>query len=130
MARSLTGWKTKGAAGKSKWAVGTAVLDAKDAREVAIAKEGSRTSSNTSGAGADGYSEARFGDCVIEIEVMVPKGSNSGINVMGEYEVQVLDSFGPREQGRAGDMGGLDVDGPRGQRLQEAGRMRIYSFVH
>jgi hypothetical protein len=28
---------------------------------------------------------------------MVPKGSNSGVYVMGEYEVQVLDSFGKKD---------------------------------
>jgi hypothetical protein len=37
---------------------------------------------------------------------MVPQGSNSGIYVMGEYEVQILDSFG-KEQVGAGDIGGL-----------------------
>ena len=31
----------------------------------------------------------------IELELMVPLGSNSGIYLMGEYEVQVLDSYGP-----------------------------------
>ena len=30
----------------------------------------------------------------IELELMVPQGSNSGVYVMGEYEVQVLDSHG------------------------------------
>ena len=25
---------------------------------------------------------------------MVPKGANSGVYVMGEYEIQVLDSYG------------------------------------
>jgi len=33
-----------------------------------------------------------YGDAIITLEVMVPKESNSGIYVMGEYEVQVLDS--------------------------------------
>ena len=37
---------------------------------------------------------------------MVPKGSNSGIYVMGEYEVQILDSYGKTKVG-AGDVGGL-----------------------
>ena len=30
---------------------------------------------------------------------MIPKGSNSGIYVMGEYEVQVFDSFGKEKLG-------------------------------
>jgi len=54
----------------------------------------------------DFCSKAKFGDCRIEVEVMVPQGSNSGIYVMGEYEVQVLDSFGRSEMG-AGDMGAI-----------------------
>jgi hypothetical protein len=37
---------------------------------------------------------------------MVPKGSNSGVYIMGEYEIQILDSFGKTEVG-PGDVGGL-----------------------
>ena len=37
---------------------------------------------------------------------MVPKGSNSGIYVMGEYEIQVLDSWGRVKMG-GGDMGAV-----------------------
>jgi len=37
---------------------------------------------------------------------MIPKGSNSGIYLMGEYEVQVLDSYGKDKVG-PGDMGGI-----------------------
>src|SRR6185503_15868677 len=56
----------------------------------------------------DTYSEQKFGDCVIEVEVFVPKGSNSGIYVMGEYEVQVFDSFGKEDKKMGqGDMGAL-----------------------
>jgi hypothetical protein len=54
----------------------------------------------------DLYTEATWGDAVIEVEVLVPEKSNSGVYVMGEYEVQVLDSFGKEKVG-AGDMGGL-----------------------
>ncbi len=39
---------------------------------------------------------------------MIPKGSNSGIYLMGEYEVQVLDSYGKETVG-PGDMGGIYV---------------------
>ena len=58
------------------------------------------------GASQDINSKAKFGDCRIELEVMVPKGSNSGIYVMGEYEVQVLDSHGKMKVG-SGDIGAI-----------------------
>jgi hypothetical protein len=54
----------------------------------------------------DIYSKGKFGDCRIELQVMVPKGSNSGIYVMGEYEIQVLDSWGRVKMG-SGDMGAI-----------------------
>ena len=37
---------------------------------------------------------------------MVPQGSNSGVYVMGEYEIQVLDSWGRTKMG-SGDMGAV-----------------------
>lgn len=39
-------------------------------------------------------SKAEFGDAEIHVEFCVPKDSNSGVYVMGRYEVQILDSFG------------------------------------
>ncbi|MBW7928309.1 MAG: DUF1080 domain-containing protein, partial [Fimbriimonadaceae bacterium] len=48
-----------------------------------------------------------YGDQWITLEVMVPQGSNSGIYVQGEYEVQVLDSFGKDANPGPGDMGAL-----------------------
>ena len=66
----------------------------------------------------DIYTEAKFGNCLIELEVMVPKGANSGIYLMGNYEVQVLDSFG-KKQVDAGDMGAVyGQDGAEGQCLE------------
>lgn len=35
-----------------------------------------------------------FGDCEVHVEFMVAKKSNSGVFVMGSYEVQIYDSFG------------------------------------
>src|SRR5262249_45307638 len=54
----------------------------------------------------DLVSEKKFGDCKVELEFMVPKGSNSGIYLMGEYEVQILDSHGRKKVG-PGDLGGI-----------------------
>ena len=102
--KDLTGWKLKGPAEKSKWKVGKAALDPAAANKFTVG-EGSELV-NAAGGGVDIYSEARHGDAVIEVELMVPKGSNSGVYVMGEYEVQVLDSFGKEKMG-TGDIGAL-----------------------
>lgn len=56
--------------------------------------------------GTDIYTEQKFGDCTIEVEFMIPKGSNSGVYVMGEYEVQIYDTYGKKDLA-PGDMGGI-----------------------
>ncbi|HVW03061.1 MAG TPA: DUF1080 domain-containing protein [Planctomycetaceae bacterium] len=104
--KDLTAWKFKGEADKSHWKVGTAEVSPENASQL-VAKEGGHDLVNLAGGGVDIYTASSiYGDIVLEIEVLVPKGSNSGIYVMGEYEVQVLDSFGKKEVG-PGDMGGL-----------------------
>jgi sugar phosphate isomerase/epimerase len=42
----------------------------------------------------DLLTRAEHGDVEVHVEFLVPKGSNSGVYLMGRYEVQVLDSFG------------------------------------
>jgi hypothetical protein len=51
-------------------------------------------------------SEAEFGDCEAHIEFCVPKNSNSGVYLMGRYEVQVFDSWGVAEL-KSSDCGGI-----------------------
>jgi len=46
------------------------------------------------------------GDIELSLEVMLPKGSNSGIYLQGRYEVQLFDSWGVK-QPTYGDMGGI-----------------------
>lgn len=46
------------------------------------------------------------GDIELELEVMLPKGSNSGIFLQGRYEVQLFDSWGVLEP-KYSDMGGI-----------------------
>ena len=109
----LKGWKFKGPKERSKWVVGRAVLDEKDPSKLKVtvippqadAGPAARQLINA-GRGVDLYTEQKFGDCTIEVEFMVPKGSNSGIYLMGEYEVQILDSYGKKKVG-PGDLGGL-----------------------
>lgn len=57
-----------------------------------------------------------YGDARVEVEFMIPKGSNAGVYMMGRYEVQILDSYGKEKVG-SGDLGGIygsrDLSQPR-----------------
>jgi hypothetical protein len=57
---------------------------------------------------------------------MVPQGSNSGIYVMGEYEIQVLDSWG-RQKMSGGDMGAVyGASPPRVNASKKPGQWQQY----
>lgn len=101
----LSGWKTKGEASKSHWTLGKAALKSSDPAQIEITP-GGKDLINSSGGGVDLYTEQKFGDVHIELEVMVPRGSNSGIYLMGEYEIQVFDSYG-KERPTQQDMGAI-----------------------
>ncbi len=113
--KDLKGWRFQEPAGNSRWTVGTAALDPDDARKLVVIPGGNELINpvepqkviSAQGRGVDIYTEAKFGDAVVELEVLVAKGANSGIYLMGEYEVQVLDSFGaaPDPKGMGGIYG-------------------------
>ncbi|HLY09240.1 MAG TPA: DUF1080 domain-containing protein [Planctomycetota bacterium] len=103
--KDLSGWAFRAPAERNKWRTGKASLDPTDPHKLVVAAEGDELV-NAESHSVDAYTEATWGDCLLEVEVMVPKGSNSGIYLMGEYEVQVLDSFGKEKIGQ-GDMGGI-----------------------
>jgi hypothetical protein len=106
--KNLDGWKLKGSKEQSHWTVGKAKMDPESPSNLSVTKtaEGPAELINAKEGGVDLYTEKKWGDATIEIEVMVPLRSNSGIYVMGEYEVQVLDSYGKVRVG-PGDIGGL-----------------------
>ena len=105
--KDLTGWKPRSSdPAKNAWTVGTAKMNADKPAEFVVDKDGSELI-NAKGHGTDLYSEEKFGDCILSIDVMVPKGSNSGIYLQGEYELQVLDSYGHDENPGMGDMGAI-----------------------
>ncbi len=105
--KDLSGWKTVQPQG-SQWVVGLAQIDPANPARLVVSEAGAGQGEfiNREAHGVDIYSEQEFGDCTVSLEVMVPKGSNSGIYLMGNYEVQVLDSWG-REKVGPGDLGGL-----------------------
>lgn len=47
-----------------------------------------------------------YGDCSVEMEFLISKGSNSGVYLMGRYEVQILDSHG-KDHVSFSDLGGI-----------------------
>src|SRR5258708_7204010 len=102
--KSLTGWKAKHS-DKGKWVVGTAVVDEKSPNKLAV-KEGGSDLINIQ-PGSDLLTEEKYGDCTVEVEFMIPKGSNSGVYLMGEYEVQIYDTYGKKDPLKPGDMGGI-----------------------
>ncbi|MFO0800761.1 MAG: DUF1080 domain-containing protein [Gemmataceae bacterium] len=110
--KDLTGWKAKNAA-KNQWQACAASWNEKDPGKLVGGIDNSpdgsgRVLAAITGGGSDLYTEAKFGDIKLEVEFMLPKGSNSGIYVMGEYEVQVLDSYGkPADKLGMGDLGAL-----------------------
>ena len=99
------GWKVKHP-GKGKWVVGTAAVDSADARKL-VSNEGGSDVINLQPA-SDLISEEKFADCTVELEFLIPKGSNSGVYLMGEYEVQIYDTFSKKgKDAKPGDMAGI-----------------------
>jgi hypothetical protein len=54
----------------------------------------------------DLLSQRAFGDVEVQVEFLVPKGSNSGVKLHGLYEIQICDSFGVKEP-KGSDCGGI-----------------------
>lgn len=108
--KDLKGWKFKDEK-KSQWRADLVMVDDKKPGEFAsknTGPEGAVELVNMKSGGCDAYTEEKYGDCTVELEFMVPKGSNSGVYLMGEYEVQILDSFGKADDKLTdGDVGAI-----------------------
>lgn len=110
---NLDEWEVKKKSnGANKWVAGQPSVTAEKPKSFTIADKGPGKGkamiNDVDGHGQswDIYSKQKFGSCRIEVEFMVAKGANSGVYVMGEYEVQILDSYGKEKMGN-GDMGAI-----------------------
>ena len=56
--------------------------------------------------GTDLFTTTEHGDAELELDYLLAKGSNSGIYLQGNYELQLLDSWGVKNP-KAGDNGGV-----------------------
>lgn len=115
---ALAAWKASGssadAATTNSWRAARDVkLD--EANPAALAAEFPAADSDAHGSILTnvGASELRdlesrfaFGDVDLHVDFMLPKGGNSGVYLMGRYEVQLVDSAGKQALG-FGDCGGI-----------------------
>lgn len=129
--KDLSNWQTKAKKNKgaNRWMVGEPRLAADTRRLDVTGPEGAMVNLATKNDDSwDIYSKQVFGSCRVDLEVYVAKGSNSGIYLMGEYEVQVFDSFGKAKLG-AGDMGAIyGANAPGVNAARPAGEWQRYQI--
>jgi len=96
--KDLTGWKSVGNL-TNIWVVGKAALDPDHPTKIIMVGPGDELIDPDRGVNL--VSEAKFGDCHVELEFMVghstPKSSldsNSGIKLEEIYEIQMFDNYG------------------------------------
>ena len=95
--KDLDGWRPLGGRGPMQWQVGQASLDPADPTKLVVTQPGEELICPRRGVNLS--SVERFGDCHLELEFMVSKGSNSGVKMMNIYEIQILDSYGKSQVG-------------------------------
>jgi hypothetical protein len=132
--KDTTGWTLRHpeAKARSKWAVCDSVRLETDmpGRLVAAPGEGVLLNGGD-GRGVDLLSEVKHGDCELHIEFNVAKGSNSGVYFQGQYEVQILDSFGKKDSElKYGDCGGIyNTAPPRTNASKPPGEWQTFDVV-
>ena len=105
--KSLSGWRGQSPDGKHEWVAAGEVALKSDNPMLFDTMHGKGLLVNgPTGRTANLYTDYQHGDCQLHIEFVVPQGSNSGVYLMGRYEIQVLDSWGATEL-RYGTCGGI-----------------------
>lgn len=102
--KDLTGWKFIGK-GASQWVYGKAAMNPERPAKLMVVGPGDELISTNRTVNLS--SEAKFGDCHLEVEFMVGKStpgssmdSNSGVKMMNIYEIQIFDSYGVPNPGK------------------------------
>lgn len=84
----LAGWKTEGDANKNFWKATHATITKDSNGALVLSDTGEKYLVNTA-IGNNLYTEKKFGDCNIKLEFLPAQGTNSGVFLMGEYELQI-----------------------------------------
>ncbi len=91
---------------ESGWLLCDAELDPEDKRRF-LTKEGNGAIVNVGPDATHLVSKPVFGDCKLHLLFQLPEGGNSGVYLMGRYEVQLADTAGKETGLEMGDCGGL-----------------------
>ncbi len=102
--KDLRGWRAPG-----EWQTAAAVsLDRADPTRLALQPGAGVYVNGTTGRTVNLITEAEWGDVEAHIEFCISRKSNSGVYLMGRYEVQIYDSFGVEKDKYPGiECGGL-----------------------
>jgi serine/threonine protein kinase len=123
--KDFAGWRPLSGNQIAGWQIGVGRLPE---RWAGLQVEPGRSDYINVATGTDLVSTLEFGDCLIEAEVLVGRGANSGIYLMGEYEIQIFDSFGKAVPG-PGDMGALyGITPPRVNACKKAGEWQTLTI--
>lgn len=80
------------------WIIAAAVeLDAKNPRMLTAKPGEGIIVTGSKGHARDLISKQKFSDVEVHVEFLIPKGSNSGVKLMGLYEIQIVDSAGKKD---------------------------------
>lgn len=137
--KDMSGWLPRGGGTEHEWsAIGDVALNPDDNKLLTTTPGEDIFYNGPTGRTKDLYTEYEHGDCQIHVEFMVPQGSNSGVYVLGRYEIQILDSWGETEL-KYGTCGGVycrwidnkPVDGvpPRVNASKPPGEWQTYDIT-
>jgi hypothetical protein len=135
--KSLNGWRQP----VGEWLVTGAVkLDPADAKKFSITPGQGVLVNGANERTVDLLTQAEFGDVEVHVEFCISKKSNSGVYLMGRYEVQIYDSYGVEKDAYPGiECGGIyprwiheqDVEGhsPRVNASKPPGEWQTFDVV-
>jgi hypothetical protein len=109
--KNLSGWHGLGQE-KNEWLTTTGILwdrllGPTRLRPVPASAPGGVMLNGPAGRTVNIATDEKFGDVELYVEFMLAKGSNSGVYLHGQYEVQVFDSYASTEPMTSSDCGGI-----------------------
>jgi len=86
--KDLTGWSPYGRLQRNRWTVGAAALN-HDKKQTLRSEPGGSDLLTTDIVGSDLVTDAKFRDFALSFEFMLPSEGNSGVYLLGQYELQI-----------------------------------------